>query len=442
MPMSGRLLQSLPKSILKMKGHKYMKKSRLILPFLVMAFIASSCGQGDTGDVNGSSITETSGETLTETELSDISEISETSESMQTAASETAETENITEALPEETEETTTAKLTDMSVADVGIAGHIEDFDDVVPMKFTLGKGAEKPEDVPADILNIAVNAYRETDYYRDALEMMKEYYSYDEKGELVVPPEDEMYFVARYDRDFIMETAAPEVDIKAFPAYYYKVGDGHLVVLLTVLPGGLGVWSGTGVAHIPVYINGSGETFILEEACSQDYADCVTLEYEDGSVHAVMDYGHNMGGMQLAVYSFEGGVPKGEIIGWDHFTIYEDMPVLFRYNAAYMNELYFRDSVSGKYCIVKGAAPDEELARAICSDETVLADIPEAWELYENDKLKIFGGRYMTFYWGNGYTYTLDPATGGLTAAETVTLTTYTDELPEGIEFYNIDLS
>lgn len=422
-----------------------MKKSRLILPFLLTAFIASSCGQGDTGDVNGSSIPETSGETLTESEVSDTpetSEVTETSESMQTATSETAETENITEALPEETEETTTAKLTNMSVADVGIEGHIEGFDDVIPMKFTLGKGAEKPEDVPADILDIAVNAYRETDYYRDALDFMKQYYSYDENGGLVVPADGEMHFIARYDRDFIMEAAAPEVDIKAFPAYYYKVGDGHLVVLLTVLPEGLLDWSGTGVAHIPVYINSSGETFILDEACSQDYAGCITLEYEDSSVHAVMDYGHNMGGMQLAVYSFEGGVPKGEIIGWDHFAVYDDMPVLFRYNAAYMNELYFRDSVSGKYCIVKGAAPDEELARAICSDETVLTDIPEAWELYENDKLKIFGGRYVTFYWGNGYTYTLDPATGGLTAAETVTLTTYTDELPEGIEFYNIDLS
>lgn len=425
-----------------------MKKSRLILPFLLTAFIASSCGQGDTGDVNGSSITETSGETLTETELSDISEISETSESMQTTVSETEETESITvksitEELPAETSETeatTAGKLTNMSVADVGIEGHIEEFDDVIPMKFTLGKGAEKPEDVPADILDIAVNAYRETDYYRDALEMMKEYWSYDEKGELVAS--EDYYYLPEFAKDMLISSAAPEIDIDAFPVYYYRVGDGHLLVLEVVLPENLRDWSGTVVAHIPVYINGSGETFILDEACSQDYADCVTLEYEDGAVHAVVDYGHNMSGMQLAVYSFEGGVPKVEIIGWDHFEIYEDMPVLFRYNAGYMNELYFRDSVSGKYCIVKGAAPDEELARAICSDETVLADIPEAWELYENGKLKIFGGRYVTFYYGNGYTYTVDPDTGGLTGADTVTLTNYTDDLPEGIEFYNIDLS
>lgn len=423
-----------------------MKKTKLILPFLLTAFIASSCGQDNGGDVTGSPALEETSEALSKNMPGETEETSVTSgetENTVTKTDVTGETaEESTETVTEEMSAADTEKLTELSVSDVGIAGHIEEFDDATPMKFTLGKGAETPEEIPADILEAAVNAYRETDYYKDALDFMKEYYSYDENGELVVPADDEMHFIARYDRDFIMETAAPEVDIKAFPAYYYKAEDGHLLVLAVVLPEGLLDWSGTGVAHIPVYINGSGETFILDEACSQDYADCVTLEYEDGSVHAVMDYGHNMGGMKLAVYSFEDGVPKVEIIGWDHFEIHEDMPVLFRYNAAYMNELYFRDSASGKYCLVTGADPDEELARAVCSDETVLADIPEAWELYQNNKLKIFGGKYVTFYYGNGYTYSIDPDIGGLAEADTVICYSGEDELPEGIEYYNIDLS
>ena len=430
-----------------MKGHKYMKKSKLILLFLVTAFIASSCGQGDTGDVNGSSITETSGETLTETELSDISEISETSESMQTTVSETEETESITvksitEELPAETSETeatTAGKLTNMSVADVGIAGHIEEFDDVVPMKFTLGKGAENPEDVPADILDIAVNAYRETDYYREALEMMREYWSYDENGEPVIA--EVSYFVAKYAEDMLMTSAAPQVDIKALPAYYYKVGDGHLAVLLTVLPGSLFNWSGTSTAYIPVYINGSGEAFVLDEACDQDYQDCMTLEYEDGSVHAAMSFGHNMGGMKSAVYSFEDGMPKLEISGWGHLETHDDMPVLFAYNSYYINEMFFRREGSSGYCLVKEAAPDDELARAICSDDTVLAAVPNARELYSKDRIMIFGGKYITLYDGFFPTFSIDASTGQVTEDISTGVFAY-DEFPGDFEKYNIDLT
>ncbi|MDE6591914.1 MAG: hypothetical protein K2K57_02475 [Oscillospiraceae bacterium] len=417
-----------------------MKRQKLILSVILSALIASSCaeeaGNDTVGEIPLSEVT--SSEALSESENEETSEASETTETAETsptAKTTEADGENVTD----ETEAAAGEKLSELSVAEVGIIGHIEEFDDIVPCKFSLGEAVE-PD--PA-VLETAVNAYRQTDYYNDALEFMKEYYGYDENGKLVeLAEQEDMHFIARYAKGMLMESAAPEVDIDAVPVYSYKVGDGHLIVLLAVLPDSLFSWSGTGIAHIPVYVNGSGEAFVLDEACSQDYADCCTVEYEDGSIHAVMDYGHNMGGMRSAVYSFEGGVPKPEIIGWDHFLIEKDMPVLFRYNGAYMHEIYFWNSEASEYCMVGGAVPDEELARAICSDETVLTELPEAWELYQNDKLKIFGGKYVTFYKSNGCTYSLDPQTGGLAEDKTVILFSDDSELPEGIKYYNIDLT
>ncbi len=420
-----------------------MKRQKLILTVILTALIASSCAAetgNDTVEVplSEAASLETSAETLSESETAETSETTETAETSPTAGTTEPDSESVTG----DTETSVTEKLSELSVAEVGIIGHIDEFDDVVPCKFTLGEMVI-PE---SEILEIAVNAYRETDYYKDALEFMKQYYGYDENGGLVelAEPED-MHFIALYAKGLLIESAAPEVDIDAAAVYSYNIGDGHLIVLMAVLPEGLLSWSGTGIVHIPVYVNGSGEAFILDESCSQDYADCCTIEYEDGSIHAVMDYGHNMGGMRSAVYSFEGGVPKPEIIGWDHFLIEKDIPVLFRYNAAYVREIFFWNSETSEYCMVGSADPDEELARAICSDETVLAETPEAWELYRDNKLKVFGGRYITFLIYNGLTgdtYSLDPQTGGLAKDKTVIPCLVEDNKPEGIKSFNIDLT
>ncbi len=394
-----------------------MKRQKLILTVILTALIASSCAEETRNDTVGevplseAISTETSAETLSESETAEASETTQISET------------------------SVTEKLSGLSVAEVGIIGHIDEFDDVVPCKFTLGEAVEPDPTV----LETAVNAYRQTDYYKNALEMMREYYSYNDSGELV--ESEEMYFLPRYAKEMLMESAAPEVDIDAAAVYSYNVGDGQLIVLMAVLPDSLFVWSGTGIAHIPVYVNGSGEAFVLDEACSQDYSGCFTVEYEDGSIHAVMNFGHNMGGMQSAVYSFEGGVPKPEISGWGHIDIEEGMPVLFAYNSFYMNELFFRRENSPGYCLVKGVNADEELARAICSDETVLERVPNARELYQGGNLNVYGGKYIEITDGFAPTFSIDPQTGKVTPDKSV-IDFMHDEFPGDFERFNIDLT
>ncbi len=443
-----------------------MKRQKLILTVILTALIASSCaaeaGNDTVGDTPPAEVTstETSAETLSESETAEASETTEAAETSPTAGTTEADVENVTG----DTETSVTEKLSELSVAEVGIVGHIDEFDDVVPCKFTLGGEVELD---PA-ILETAVNAYKQTDYYKDALEYMREKFTYDDGGNIVYSESGEpvdpdktdfvLHNILRYHKELLIETAEHEIDFAPVPEWSYKIGDGYLTVLKTALANSLFIWSGSGTSYIPVYINGDGEAFVLDEACAQDYNSngCFTLEYEDGSIHAVMDFGHNS--IQFAtVYSFEGGTPKLEISGVET-TIYvenpiitangieNDIPVLFRRNHVYMTEMFFWNSATSEYCMVDSADPDEELARAICSDETVLAEIPDAWELYQKYGMNIYGGRYITFHgrFNGGCTFSLDPQTGGLarTEGKAVTRFSNTDNLPEGIKSYNIDLT
>ena len=100
-------------------------------------------------------------------------------------------------------------------------------------------------------------------------------------------------------------------------------------------------------------------------------------------------------------------------------------------------------DGESGEFCAVAAVPPSAELAEMICSDVIIRTYVPNAWEMYRNNRIQIIGGKYITFNTGmpwSDYTFIYNSGYKCFERVEPVSVTG--SALPEQItKSYNIKL-
>lgn len=337
-----------------------------------------------------------------------VTDALETSEDKNTAAEET--TVYITLSTPETTETSETPKTSETSEAPVSpapvpipenfkISDYITDFDIVQPSKYILFDTDEyQNSDEAAE--NAAIEAYKNSFYYENALEDIKFLFHY-ENG--VLTPNEEnrgALFLDTYQY-----LTAPEFEIvpkvvQSFKGKFDGENEEHLILLCVPLPPDYWSWSGTAVFFIPVYVNSGGEAIILDDACSQDHSGFECVYYNDsGAIHAILNFGHNEGAAAGAIYSFADGRPKLEVRFrpvWCMDGFKENG--LFLYSGWGFFAPFFFNGETREYCALKGVEPNRDLAEIICTNDKILEKVPNAREEYENGHLWIVGGKYITF--------------------------------------------
>ncbi len=316
-------------------------------------------------------------------ETSTISTTESTTES--SAASTTESTPEAPPALPE----------------DFRLSDYITDFDEVELSYCSYISDLSFPQADEAAITK-AIEAYKSSELYTEVIDRLKEIFSY-ENGELICAKEYSESYRAELAY-YIDRSAAPEIAlkpdvIKSYRALFDGENAENLVLLRTALPMSKQDWSGHSRYHVPIYVNASGEAYILYDACRQDYGEFALVDYSYGApIHALFGFGHNQSGQSGALYSFQDGKPKLELSGRP-LSVYRGM--LLGGFGWECWEPYLFDKENSEFCAVAAVTPSEELAKIICSDPTVLSYVPDAWEFYQKERLQIIGGKYITFNTG-----------------------------------------
>lgn len=304
----------------------------------------------------------------------------------------TSTTETVSEAPPELPE-------------DFKLSDYITDFDDVKLSYCSYISDLSFPQADEASIAK-AIEAYKSSELYTEVIDRLKELFYY-ENGELICAEE----YPESYRADlayYIDRSAAPEIAlkpdvIKSCRAAFDGENEESLILLRTSLPMSKQDWSGHTRYHIPVYVNADGEAQILYDACRQDYGEFTLLNYSYGApIHALFSFGHNQSGQRSALYSFADGKPKLELSDCP-LSVYQGL-LLGGFGWECWEPFLF-DKENGEFFAVMAVTPSEELAKIICSDKTVLTYVPDAWEVYQKNRLQIIGGRYITFNTGIPWT-------------------------------------
>lgn len=294
---------------------------------------------------------------------------------------------------------------------DFRLSDYITDFDEVAFSYCTVIDESVFPQADEA-VTAKAIETYKSSELYTEAVESLKEIFSY-ENGELICSAEytgsdpvrailSKEYIAER--AYFIDRSAAPEIALKpevvqSCRAAFDGENEESLVLLRTALPMSKQDWSGNYHYHIPIYVNADGEAQILYDACRQDHGGFKLLGYERyAPTHALFGFGHNQSGQRSALYSFKDGKPKLELSGCP-LSVYQGM-LLGGYGWGFWDPFLF-DGENGAFLSVAAVTSSEELAKIICSDPTVLSYVPDAWEVYQKNRLQIIGGKYITFNTG-----------------------------------------
>lgn len=299
-----------------------------------------------------------------------------------------------------------------------------EPYDDITPAKYTVIDSACFPDYGPENLgtrfpsddkeaEEAALRAYKESDYYREALEETKEQeLARYENGELVLA--DEMWkTVFGGFGNYIDRSAAPELDLKAIiegsaKAKFDGKTEESIFFISFALPDSRLVSSGERAnVAVPVYVNSAGEAFILDSAGYQGEISVSFIQYEkNGKIHIISNGCHSDATARTAVFSFENGQPKEEL--YTHGTIFEmeENGRVFRWqiSCACSSFIFYSDEIS-RYCGIKSVPPSEKAAEAICSDKSLLEMEPDIRERYETGQLSILGGKYVVVY-DNSYEY------------------------------------
>lgn len=410
-----------------------MKKITALFTVFALVLSLSACNNTPSELPSGSSEDSRSSVTST-TESTSTSEVSTTGGAPVTSTQ--ISTEDISDAPAEKAPE---VPIPD----DFDICDYIPDFDDVELVGCSV---VEDPSIPLADETAFAkaVEAYMNSEMHSEALERAKEMYHF-ENGELTENDDSEGLIKIGYKR-YIVQSETSELtfqpDIVASAKYKHDGENEESIVLLRVpLPESKSDWSGHANFHIPVYINADGEAHILYDACRQDYGTTKLLSYTDGSVQVLFNFGHNESGQRSAIYSFKDGKPKLELAGYP-VSVYDGM-IMGGYGWRFF-EPFLYDKENGEFCGIAAVAPSRELAEIICSDKTVLSYVPDAWEMYQKDKIQIIGGKYITFTTGipwNDNTFIYNSADKCFERVEPVAVT---DSLPEHEQItksYNVRL-
>lgn len=280
------------------------------------------------------------------------------------------------------------------------VIDYIPPFDPVTPALFTLFEYDDYHiTDETAE--KAAIAAYKSSFYYENALEDIK-FLFHNENGVLTPNMEGRGSLFLETYQYFV----SPEFEITPYIAQCFKgkfdgLNEEYLLLLTVPLPPDCLSWSGTSIFHIPVYVNGKGEAFILDDVCSQDHAGFTCVYYNNsGVIHAIFDYGHNMGGGRGVVYSFAEGSPKAELRLYAPIWITEDLKEkgVFLCAGWGFYAPFFWNEEDKEYCAVKGEEPDIELKEIVCTNKAVLEVERHAAENIENTKLWIVGGKYISF--------------------------------------------
>lgn len=332
-----------------------------------------------------------------ETSVSSISE--------STPKSTTTTTTTTTKITTESATTTTTEAAPEAPIPlpeDFRLSDYITDFDDVELSYCSYISDLSFAQADEAAITK-AIETYKSSELYTEVIDRFKELFYY-ENGELICTQEYAEAYIAELTY-YIDRSAAPEIAlkpdvIKSYRAPFDGENEESLILLCTSLPMSKLDWSGNTYYHIPIYVNASGEAYILYDACRQDYREFSLVCYAHWGppIHALFGFGHNQGGQRGALYSFQDGKPKLELSDRP-LSVYRGM-LLGGFGWECWEPFLF-DRENGEFFSVAAVTPGEELAKLICSDPTVLSYVPDAWEVYQKNWLQIIGGKYITFNTG-----------------------------------------
>ena len=416
-----------------------MKKITALFTVFALILTFSACSHtpseqpSESLEDSSSSVTST-----TESTAESTSTTSSTSEVSTTSSASTTSTKSSTEDISDAPAE----KAPEVPIPDdFDICDYITDFDDVE----LIGCSYVDDPSIPlADETAFAkaIEAYMNSEMYSEALERAKEMYHF-ENGELTENDDSEGWIKIGY-KPYIVQSETSELtfqpNIAASAKFKLDGKNEESIVLLKVpVPMSKVEWSNHADYGIPVYINTDGEMHILYDACNQGSNYFKLLSYTDGSVQVLFNFGHNESGQRSAIYSFKDGKPKLELAGYP-VSVYDGM-IMGGYGWRFF-EPFLYDKENGEFCGIAAVSPCRELAEIICSDKTVLSYVPDAWEMYQKDRIQIIGGKYITFATGipwSDNTFIYNSADKCFERVEPVAVT---DSLPEQItRSYNVKL-
>lgn len=340
-------------------------------------------------------LTGCAGNTETESGSSEVSSPEISDESSSVSLSSTTSTSTATNT----SSSSSTSSSMSEPVKDIKLSDYVSDFDDVEP----VGYGLYKLDFNLCDdsIVDKAIQAYENTEYYAEALEGAREYFAV-ENGELTaVPSEYSDGYTAGEILKHLCVNESGELDIntKGYLSFTDKL-DGQneesIVVLDTLLPHSFFEYSGTANFSPIVYINKDGEATVVEQLSRQTLQKITRIKFDDGTIHLMVESGHTTGTQRSIVYSFEDGTPieemqLGYISGENLYFLHN-----FQYFSEYYSNIFFWDGE--QYCTVSGVKPSKAISDMLCADENVLAEIPDAAKEIADGNVYVFGGKYVSF--------------------------------------------
>lgn len=262
---------------------------------------------------------------------------------------------------------------------------------------------------INTEILNIAIEAYRDSDYFDLAVENAKNEYALISKQIDEASQENGMsnYVLSIYE-SFLNEKSADEYDFYPRLYAYYSFpfdSENEETVLILETPYSERQSSLYYTTYIPIYVNTDGEAFILDDAVTAASYEAYLIKFTDGTIHFVMYNRHSEGTKKASVYSVKNGKPALKMstsvfvgFGGKFFQTY--------YNWGAARTVYYWNPTTEEYCLINNEYPDEEFAQLLCNDDNILKYVPNAWEEYQNGNVCIVGGKYISFTQGITFKY------------------------------------
>lgn len=388
-----------------------MKKRLAAL--LALSLMLTACGgSGDTADTTETVSSETTTEETTTAETTTV----ETT-TAETTSSETTTTESETETEPE------TLTQPEQEPA----AEH--DFDEAEPLKYSVYDFESSGEDnIDPSAQKAALDVVLSSEYVKIVTEEAKIMFDYKDGVYSYILDEERLLtdtYLEYLGEDFQIE---PRL-FMTINAKFDGENSENIFIYSIPLHYDFLEWSGTTEFFIPVYVNASGEAFLLDAAAQQTLYTPSLLSYSDGVIHAAFTSGHTAGTSYFAIYSFKDGKPKLETEGCGLSFDSTSGTMLFNDHSGFFGHgnLFFRDGMRDCYCGVAGVPASEELKKALM-ENGYISD--------ENDACNVFGGKYISFAMSS-----IKVENGSFTDSEYGSI--YTDEEYCDYQYWlNIDLN
>lgn len=332
--------------------------------------------------------------------LSEIS--SETSSVSQASTSSTSSKSSTSSSISSSSLSSSSSEFVPVNVElpeDFRLSDYLSGFDDVKPMDYTVTSVNDNSCDQA--VTDKAIAAYENSVYFAEALETAYNKFHI-ENGKLVpnidIDEDDITSYLSLWgyglsvndNDDIVIETKA----VGGITAKFDGVHDESIVILISFMPSSFFEWSGAAAAYYPVvYINSGGETSVIGVLSRQTLGAVNLIEFSDGTIHLMIGSGHTTGTQRTYIVSFADGKPvceltlSGVLCADGIFYSYSDWSPKFP---------FFWDGE--KYCGISGVKPSKELGRIICGNKNVLEAVPDAQKEYDDGKLVIIGGKYITF--------------------------------------------